>query len=44
MNTLQDRIRGSRIGGAIDDAMGYPVEYTYSFEEIQAGYSERCIS
>lgn len=35
MNTLQDRIRGSLIGGAIGDALGYPVEFIYSFEEIQ---------
>lgn len=31
MNTLQDRIRGSLIGGAIGDALGYPVEFVYSF-------------
>ena len=34
MNTLQNRIRGSLIGGAIVDALGYPVEFIYSFEEI----------
>ena len=27
MNTLQDRIRGSLIGGAIGDALGYPIEF-----------------
>ena len=27
MNTLQDRIRGSLVGGAIGDALGYPVEF-----------------
>lgn len=27
MNTLRDRIRGSLIGGAIGDALGYPVEF-----------------
>lgn len=27
MNALQDRIRGSLIGGAIGDALGYPVEF-----------------
>lgn len=27
MITLQDRIRGSLIGGAIGDALGYPVEF-----------------
>lgn len=43
MNTLQDRIRGSLIGGAIGDALGYPVEFIYSFEEIQKRYGERGI-
>ena len=32
MNTIQDRIRGSLIGGAVGDALGYPVEFIYSFE------------
>ena len=44
MNTLQDRIRGSLIGGAIGDALGYPVEFIYSFEEIQKQYGERGIT
>ena len=44
MNTLQDRIRGSLIGGAIGDALGYPVEFVYSFEGIQARYGERGIT
>jgi ADP-ribosylglycohydrolase len=44
MNTLQDRIRGSLIGGAIGDALGYPVEFIYSFEKIQAHYGERGIT
>ena len=44
MNTLQDRIRGSLIGGAIGDALGYPVEFIYSFEEIQAHYGGRGIT
>ena len=35
MNTLQDRIRGSLIGGAIGDALGYPVEFISSFEGIK---------
>ena len=43
MNTLQDRIRGSLIGGAIGDALGYPVEFIYSFAEIQKRYGERGI-
>lgn len=40
MNTLQDKIRGSLIGGAIGDALGYPVEFIYSFEGIQARYAK----
>ena len=40
MNTLQDRIRGSLVGGAIGDALGYPVEFIYSFEEIQKRYED----
>ena len=44
MNTLQDRLRGSLIGGAIGDALGYPVEFIYSFEEIQKQYGERGIT
>ena len=27
MNNLQDRVRGSLVGGAIGDALGYPVEF-----------------
>lgn len=37
---LQDKCRGSLIGGAIGDALGYPVEFVYSFEEIKAKYGE----
>ena len=44
MNTLQDRIRGSLIGGAIGDALGYPVEFIYSFGKIQKRYGERGIT
>ena len=43
-DTIQDRIRGSLIGGAIGDALGYPVEFIYSFEGIQARYGERGIT
>lgn len=38
MNTLQDRIRGSMVGGAVGDALGYPVEFFSSFAEIQERY------
>lgn len=44
MNDLQDRIRGSIMGGAIGDALGYPVEFIYSFEGIQARYGEQGIT
>jgi len=44
MYSLQDRIRGSLVGGAIGDALGYPVEFIYSFEEIQKRYGERGIT
>lgn len=44
MNTLQDRIRGSMVGGAVGDALGYPVEFFHSFQEIQDKYGERGIT
>ncbi len=37
---LQDKCRGSLVGGAIGDALGYPIEFIYSFEEIRAKYGE----
>lgn len=43
MNTLQDRIRGSLIGGAIGDALGYPVEFM-SRKAILRKYGDRGIS
>ena len=42
--TLQDRIRGSLIGGAIGDALGSPVEFIHSFKGIQRQYGERGIT
>lgn len=33
-NKLKDRIRGSLIGGAIGDALGYPVEFIYSYSKV----------
>ncbi len=42
-NALQDRIRGSLIGGAIGDALGYPVEF-FGSKYIQAKYGERGIT
>ena len=44
METLQDRIRGSLIGGAIGDALGYPVEFVYNFKAIQHLYGEQGIT
>lgn len=43
MNTLQDRIRGSLIGGAIGDALGYPVEFM-SLPEIRGKYGNSGIT
>ena len=40
---LQDKCRGSLVGGAIGDAFGYPVEFVNSFEEIRARYGENGI-
>ena len=40
--STQDRIRGSLIGGAIGDALGYPVEFL-NYSEIQKSYGERGI-
>ncbi|MGM9853543.1 MAG: ADP-ribosylglycohydrolase family protein [Muribaculaceae bacterium] len=37
---FQDKCRGSLVGGAIGDALGYPVEFVNSFEEIKAEYGE----
>lgn len=42
--TIQDKIRGSLIGGAIGDALGYPVEFIFSYKGIQAQYGERGIT
>lgn len=35
---LQNKCRGSLVGGAIGDAFGYPVEFVSSFEKIEAKY------
>ena len=40
MNTLQDRIRGSLIGGAIGDALGYPVEFVDLLSLLNAAHIE----
>ena len=41
---LQDRIRGSLIGGAIGDALGYPIEFISDYKAIQARYGENGIT
>ena len=38
--TQKDRIRGSLIGGAIGDALGYPVEFIDSYAGIQRRYGD----
>lgn len=43
-NEQKDRVRGSLIGGAIGDALGFPVEFIYSYEEIQKRYGENGIT
>lgn len=43
-DTLQNRIRGSLVGGAVGDALGYPVEFFHSFFEIQEKYGPRGIT
>ena len=42
-NILQDRIRGSLVGGAVGDALGYPVEFL-SVNEIYKRYGKRGIT
>lgn len=42
-NNLQDKCRGSLVGGAIGDALGYPMEFVNSFEEIKAKYGDNGI-
>ena len=41
---IQDRIRGSLIGGAVGDALGYPVEFVFSIRAIQSRYGEKGIT
>ena len=43
-NEQKDRVRGSLIGGAIGDALGFPVEFIYTYEEIQRRYGENGIT
>ena len=41
---LQNKIRGSITGGAIGDALGYPIEFVYSFNDICARYGKERIT
>lgn len=41
---IQNKCRGSLVGGAVGDALGYPVEFVYSFDEIRFKYGEAGIS
>ena len=40
----KDRVRGSLVGGAIGDALGVPVEFIYSYEDIQKRYGKEGIT
>ena len=40
----KDRVRGSMIGGAIGDALGYPVEFISTYDDIQKIYGENGIT
>lgn len=41
---IQDKCRGSLVGGAVGDALGYPVEFVNSFETIKAKYDDNGIT
>lgn len=43
-NRQLDKIRGSMVGGAVGDALGYPVEFICSYEGIQKRYGENGIT
>lgn len=43
-NKQLDKIRGSLVGGAVGDALGYPVEFISSYEGIQKRYGEKGIT
>lgn len=42
--TVKDKIRGSLVGGAVGDALGYPVEFISSYIGLQNRYGERGIT
>ena len=37
---LQDKVRGSLMGGAIGDAFGYPLEFIPSMADIKTKYGQ----
>ena len=43
-NKQLDKIRGSLIGGAVGDALGYPVEFINSYMGIKERYGENGIT
>lgn len=43
-NKQLDKIRGSLVGGAVGDALGYPVEFISSYVALQNRYGERGIT
>lgn len=43
-NKQLDKIRGSMVGGAVGDALGYPVEFINSYMGIQKRYGENGIT
>ena len=44
ISNQQDRVRGSLIGGAIGDALGYPVEFLSTYQAIQEAYGPQGIT
>ena len=42
--TQKDRIRGSLVGGAVGDALGYPVEFISSYTALQNRYGSQGIT
>lgn len=43
-NKQKDKLRGSLVGGAVGDALGYPVEFMNSYEAIQKRFGQNGIT